>query len=241
MAASIATLTKGNGSGSNSPTQTFSVPSGVQSGDRLLLLCSGFNSGLVFNFPSGWSQVANTGNVDVTGAAFTKIADGTEGATVVATLNKDDFLGYVFLRISGASSTSLPEGVASVGSSGTPDSPSLDPSGWGVEATLWITSGHYGFKTNATGVAAPTGFSYNDGAGLNFGCPCVVASLSSSVTSKDPGAWTISPNPSGGRWVGLTIAVRSSTGPAGVASVGDVAVSSISSISGVALSSIAAV
>lgn len=109
----IASSTSTNTGGGTASLLTFTKPAGVANGDLLLLVVGGDadNSGTFqpTDTPTGWNLISSaSGGADSDIAAFWRIADGTEGATLTITRNSlagfDELYGW-YLRITGADST----------------------------------------------------------------------------------------------------------------------------------------
>jgi hypothetical protein len=143
-----------------------------------------------------------------------KQADGSEsGATLDFTSTNNEQFAYVMLNISGWDTGTAPE-ISSAVFSNNP--PSLNPSGWDVEDTLWIAATiidpAWAFAT-----AAPSGYSnfveahHTDGGG-NAGVCCAVATRESAAASEDPGTFTVTD--AGDDNTCWTLAVRPTSAPA---------------------------
>jgi hypothetical protein len=105
--------------------------------------------------------------------------------------------------------------VNNVGSSTTPDSPSITPS-WGSAKSLILTAVHR-YNSGSALTSYPSGY-----AGLGFGdnigsgdCATAVAAKMINAASEDPGSFTY---PGGGNYWGLTVAVPPATVTPGICS-----------------------
>jgi hypothetical protein len=139
----IATASGGNRT-TDSTTQTLDMPASVASGDLLIaiLVCDGNPT---FTWPAGWTSL-HTGTVSGGSAAKVearyRVADGSEGASMAVTTSASEMMAYNVVRITGYQGT--PESsTGATGSSTTLTSDSLNPAGWGTEATLWLAVGAY--------------------------------------------------------------------------------------------------
>jgi len=104
----IASMTE-QGDTAPSTSLTLNKPSGVESGDLLLLIVMNDDrSATAFSDnKNGWSFLNTSGDASSQAhvAVFWKIADGTEGPTeTVTSAGSDEWMGY-YLRITGADST----------------------------------------------------------------------------------------------------------------------------------------
>lgn len=194
-----------NTGGSSELTSSYNVPlpSGLVSGDLLLMFISTLTDSTISNYNGMTSlyEVLNPGD----GKAYClhKTATGSEGGTLQITMASGELWGTVTYRISKDTWQGVPEDATTYGdSSATADPPSLIPS-WGVKKTLWLATAHtqYGVPTSA-----PSGFSSLVlGQNSSGNCGCGVAHLQSQVASLNPGTMTLD----GTRdWVAATVAVR---------------------------------
>lgn len=209
--AQVASQAGGFGSGSNNTTQTIGMPSGVASGDLLIVAMQCFGTPTP-TFPAGWTQIYTVTSSTIKQFAFYKVSDGTEGASISVTLSSDDQCAYKSVRITGHDAATAPEGATSTGvSSGTPttDPPSLNPSGWDVEDTLWLAFGGTGYTTTSSIGAYPSGYTNTGQGGGSPGCRIGFASKENAASSENPGAFSISCSPSSPACA-ATVAVRPS-------------------------------
>ncbi len=195
----LAVAASNNGSGAAANTHTINLPSGIISGNLLLMLFTTFD-GRAFTPPSGWTTIFSQSNTVTLSAAY-KVADGSEGATTTCTTaSTGSRSAHVTLRITGYQAT--PQSATATGSSTGPNPPSLSPS-WGTASeTLFIA----GFGNRAT--SAPSGIPANYAdllSGVNGSGPvAALATRIATLSSDDPGAFTSESS----SWVAGTIAVR---------------------------------
>lgn len=186
---------------SSATVHNISLPATVNAGDLLVMLvvCS---STTITGTPSGWTAVRSNNQDPI----YAKVAAGTEGGGTVALTTSDsqniaaqvyritDWYGEI---ASGAAT------AAAQGNSTTPNPPSLNPSAWGTEDTLWIASAIWisgaGFLTYPSG--------YSGGIFTNAGTPARLASARRNLNaaSTDPGTFSLSLS---GSWRAHTIAIR---------------------------------
>jgi hypothetical protein len=180
---------------SNGTSHTVSLPSGVQSGE-LLIVIFGFRGGTgqTITWPSGYTSFFRSDRLTNVGveAAWRK-ADGGEGSTITVQTSANARTSHNSYRITGAAdpTTRPPESAASNGNNTNPDPPSLTPTG-GAKDYLWIA-----VEINSDGTTTITGWpgSYTggiqaNGTGTNTTTGSTVRQLY--AASEDPGAFTIS-------------------------------------------------
>ena len=199
---------------SNSTSWTITYPTNIASGDLLLLFVGYDGSGLPS--ASGWTVMRRPGAA-ASCAAIGRIADGTETGTFTLTM-PNEMGGWRVFRITGWFGSGLStdaaggndgDGVAAAsGNTGspstTPDPPSLDPTNWATEDTLWFAT--CGVDTSRTISAYP--YADNNSADVSGGAGGAtlgVCTTTSAVSSLDPGTFTISNSDD---WVAITVAVR---------------------------------
>src|SRR3972149_4008656 len=126
--------------GSDTTGHLVSMPATVNAGDLLIVLFTNDGSATVTT-PDGWTQLASTPNGSaVRLSVYYKKAAGTEGGTTVdfVTSAAEQAAAQVY-RITDWDGTTPPAiSSAATGSSPSPDPASLNPTGWGVEDTLWL-------------------------------------------------------------------------------------------------------
>lgn len=212
--------TTGGQSGTTDTTIDCVLPATINAGDLLLIFLA-TDGAPTFTWPSGWDQAANNLFSQASGTAVKmegkqRIADGSEdGATVTVTLSVGEAMAYVTMRITGWHGTT-PAEAATAQNTTKPDPPSLNPTGWDVEDTLWLAAG----CTDAGGAdddnitAVPTNYTLVDSlrnCGVDAGgCNLGVGSRNNAVAAEDPGQFTTNTNED---TCGATVAVR----PAGAA------------------------
>ncbi|MEF3692027.1 MAG: hypothetical protein V3574_03165, partial [Candidatus Moraniibacteriota bacterium] len=203
---SIAATNSGN-SGGNVTSHTVNLPSGISSGNLLIVSFSNDGSDTV-TWPSGWTGLFSTANgtANRLSAAY-RIADGSEGTTITVTTSGSQGSAHTSYRITGHYSGAAPAvGTAATGSSVNPDSPSLTPS-WGAEDTLWLSV--YGWDSNASNSSYPTNYSLGQVTNLYnqtvHGAGIASAGYNLNASSQDPGTATLSATET---WVANTLAIR---------------------------------
>lgn len=146
----VASFTTAVGNTGTAPT--VSKPTGVVTGDTLILLVNQRATTATYTPPTGWASlgsVANTGKMQ----AFHRIADGTEPSSLaVATTGSNPWVAAC-LRISNAASTP-PAFLSATGSSTTPTTPATP-----VATTGSLVLGLFaGGNANHSGVTPPAGW-----------------------------------------------------------------------------------
>ena len=117
---------------------TVSLPSGVASGDLLLLLFAGGYYDQEITWPSGWTELdqqKSSSESMMSGAAY-KVADGSEGATVICQTSGTALSAHQVFRLSNYSG--VPEMSTYHFSYTGPNPPSLTNSWGSTYGTLWI-------------------------------------------------------------------------------------------------------
>lgn len=196
----------------NSTSHSVTMPTGVESGDLLLVFCG--LDGTPTLSATGWTSLvsqAHSGTSDIF-HGFYRESDGTEGSAVTFTSSASEKGGCVAYRISGAEDpgTQAPEiSTAALGSSTSPDPSSVTPAG-GADDYLYIavTSANRrsftGFPATYLGTGSAESGSLGTDAGVGFGHLGTTGS-----TSEDPGAFTID---STDTWAAFTVAVTPASG-----------------------------
>lgn len=186
----ILSVTEYGVGGEAATSHTRTLPSGIVSGQMLLIINRLAGGNQTVTTPTDWSVVPGT-IVNQLTSAFYRIADGSETSVVIAFGNSAKCLSTL-LVISPASN------VAGSFNTGTADPPSLSPS-WGSDDNLWIAVGSLR-STDAVSSynSPPTGFdleSYTEttdgGADNTSECQLFIASREESAATVNPSAWGI--------------------------------------------------
>ncbi len=197
MVASVRSTSSGALANNASPQIT--LPATIESGDLILVFYSvDADRALTWDNSSHgvWTQeYGDTGNGFLGSYLYAKVADGTEdGGTLTLTLAVADQSKYVCHAIQdwyGTLADGLDSLLGSGGSTSTPNPPSLNPTPWGTEDTLWFATVH---ADNNTAVSVwPTNYTSNQvepNAGLGA-ITLATASRTAEVESEDPGAYTM--------------------------------------------------
>jgi len=185
---------------------TINMPAGVVAGDLLIVFTS-TQGGWPMTFPGGaaWTQLYSTTSTNTLGQAFWKISDGGEGASITATTAGAVRSAHTSYRISGYSSSDVPEAVGNVaGNSANPNPPLLTPT-WGSRATLWLAGAHYFIGTYDVN-AYPANYTdgRNDKTNNAGGAGVGSARRENTTAAEDPGAFTLSTTDT---WVASTIGI----------------------------------
>lgn len=198
---------------------SVTLPSGVTSGDLLVLIAGFDGSGGsetqdpdIFVQEAGWTRasMSHAGRV-CSGAVFWKVATGSDAATVDLQYNVFGEVGNVIaLRITGHGSEVEATAAIESGTSTTPDPPSITPS-WGAADTLWIAAAVVDNGTK-TFTADPSGYS----GGVELGSTSAGVAVRSvtkaaNAASENPGSFTIN---FADQWNAFTIAVKPAGGGA---------------------------
>jgi hypothetical protein len=191
-------------------TMAVTLPSGVSSGDILVMLYRCENTAGPTT-PSGWTLEASAGDDSTPtswAGVYWKIAGGAEsGFNVVHGSSVTQ--GYRMLRISGGQDLEAAATGNSVNASWNPNPPSLTPT-WGSAANMWIAA--YGEARSALRTVStyPSGYVTNqvaaraiDGASVDIGFG--LATKIETDIVDDPAAYALSGTTSA---VAFTIAIR---------------------------------
>ena len=200
----------GNNSGANTTSQVITFDGGTAVGDRVLVfITNDGGAGMSVTSGTGWAQLFQRTVDGVTArlTCFWKDWDGS-GDNLTLDCSASEGLSWAIVAIEAGTfdDTTDPEvGTASFGTSDSPDPPSLNPTNWDVEDTLWIAS--YGWDGNVAHSAYPTNYSSNQfttrwantgGAGV------AVATRNNAAASEDPGVGTLA---SSEQWAAQTVAI----------------------------------
>lgn len=205
---SIATTSSGNDA-TGSSTFTLTLPTGISSGDKLILWVA-VDGNTTVSWPAGYTELFDRNFSDGgfsgsgTGSLAYRNCDGTEGSSITVTKGNTQEDAWGCYRITGASSTA-PEFQFAEGNSASPDCPSLTPS-WGAKDTLWIVTACQD-NADLTGTA-PTNYANNVLHQFNTDAEIVMGSRQLNATSEDPGTFAAAAD----EWFALTIAVEPGTG-----------------------------
>jgi hypothetical protein len=200
---------------SNSTSWTITWPTNIGNGDLILFFVS-----VDGTFPptgGGWTQFVNvtiSSGANILGLGKRK-ANGTETGTFTLTMaseqgawrifritNWEGTLGTVFSNSANSGAVVAPS--ANTGTDAAPDPPSVDPSNWATEETLWLAI--CGVNTSRTISVFPfADLQTADVSGGAGGATLGVCMSSDVVGSNDPGAFTIS---AADDWLAASVAIR---------------------------------
>jgi hypothetical protein len=185
---------------SNGTSHPISLPSGVQTGD-LLVLVFGSDGATTSTINAGWTQLESLSQTTVvTQAIFYKTADGSDTPTV--TTAASEAASYVVFRIQNGGT---PVATSTRRSSTNANPGSLDT---GSSAKyLWLGTGTWDMSIAFTVTVPPTGFNsfviqparMTGGAGVTV----AVSQIFEEIQTKDPGNFTSVSE----QWVAGTIAI----------------------------------
>lgn len=196
----------------NTTSHTVSLPAGIQAGDLLVVI---FNetrpSSSEGGAPAGWEAEYDDNGTDDRIMVMSRVADGSEGASVTVTTVASRRSAHVAFRITGF------EGDIEVAGNGAgTDPPNLAPS-WGSDDDLWIAV-IGGANSIWSATAAPA--NYGDLLGATNApfdspsrCAVYTARREAAASSEDPGEFTFSGAPEHPHSV--TIAIRPAAGGGG--------------------------
>jgi hypothetical protein len=194
----IATSATYNSASTNQTTHNITLPSGIQSGDLLLMFLS-VDGGTDNLTNTGWTRLLTEFTTDSECRyVLGRIATGSEGSTVSFTTTNSEHSAAVTYRITGARNDLTTNAIAVSGSvntggnATTVNPPSLTPS-WGSATNLWFATAMISDGAITSVVSYPT--DYNLGQNATFhsnsaGQGVLVAARILTASSEDPGAFT---------------------------------------------------
>ena len=193
------------------------LPANIVAGQLLLLLLRSAAAD-THSTPSGWTQLILNNSADASLDVFSlwyKVAAGNEGATVTVTATTSLKFGALAWRITNAE---LPGIIApqvstvAVGTSTTPDPPSITPSG-GAKDYLFMWIGCWEGEQTSPPASNPTNYAGNkigcdSGTGgtvdTNVRCASATRNLNT-ASAEDAGSWTISVSDD---WSAITVIIH---------------------------------
>jgi len=198
---------------SPSTSATVTMPSGIQTGDLLIVVAAkGGNAGVITI--SGWDTIESVSNTSATGALgiVYKFSNGGEGATqTISSTGASGHWAIVAFRLTGHHASQAPEvGTASKGSTGSGDPPNVSAS-WGAEDNRFIACLSYINDTASNDITGyPSGYT-DDQHHVTFAnsvmAMCGTASMGTTADqADDPGTFTVTTTDK--LWVANTIVVR---------------------------------
>lgn len=207
--------TKNGTQASNSTSWTLTYPTNLAAGDLIVAFVAA-DGAPDFTWPANWIAGAGAPTQPVRLGFAKKLAIGSETGTFTLTLSATEQGAWRIFRItgwegtigtlyaSGASSGSCNAGAASDGTTSNPDPPSLDPTNWATEDTLWMAA--CALDTSRTISVYPLAdLNTADVSGGSTGATLGICMANSAVSSLDPGTFTIS---SSDDWQAQTVAIR---------------------------------
>jgi hypothetical protein len=205
--------TASQNSGADTTTLNVTIPA-VAVGDILVIAPVKDGTGTITwpGSPTFQVGVAQASDSHFMGVRWRRI-DGTEGwgaGGSLALTGASEGWAAAVGKVSGAHSSTAPEFASAFNSTGTttPDAPSLDPTGWATEDTLYLViygwdgnSAHSAYPTNYTTAQTTSRWANTAGVGV------AMAARRFTAASDNPGTATISVAE---EWVAVTVAVRPS-------------------------------
>lgn len=185
-------------------SHTIDMPASVAIGDVVLIFFrTGQTGAIVHTPPVDWDLVGSATSNGSRFSIYTKIADGSEGASITITTDATRFSSYISHRISGA------HGDVSGTLAGTTINPPDHAPAWGSAKTLWFASCS-ATQSHWTFTSAPTDFGnlVQDGnASSTSGSRCRTGTANRDLeaSSLDPGVFAAT---SGVDYISATVAVR---------------------------------
>lgn len=208
----VAATSQGNDT-ANTTNHTVNLPAGIVSGN-LIVIAIAMDGNTSLTWPAGWtvrSTATNSGG-DGTLEVRSRIADGTEGASITITTAASEAASYICWRITGHDSATAPEaGTPATGSDAAPNAPSLTAS-WGSADNLFIWVAGWGLSSTAL-TAYPSNYTISqmqDAANNSNIGGIAIAGRELAAATDDPAAGTLAGIST---WVSNVLVVK----PAGAA------------------------
>lgn len=191
----------GTGVNNTNATLTLNLPTGIVSGELLVLLVSTASARTVTQ-PSGWAMplALNPGGSGTERqlCVMTKTATGSEGSTVSASQSVNSNYSSVAVRIDDWSNIEVSTGTT--GNSATPNPDSISPS-WGASVgSLFLAAGSLRGGIASAGPSGYTGLTAGESGNVSI----AVANRSAASANEDPSAFT---TPTSNTWAAATIAI----------------------------------
>lgn len=216
----VADTTSGTVTGNTDPWTTPTYPANIAADDLLIaLVATDGNGNPGAGFPADWIGATVAGGQPVSlgyakrkctgsesGAFNIDLAASEQGAWWIGRIPAAEWEGTLGTTWGNTSTAgSVQSGPGTDGTSTTPAPPSLNPSEWGVEDTLWIAA--MAADTSRTVSDYPDGTTDNAAlvSGGSGGATLARCRLESAVASWAPTTFTIS---SSDDWQAITIAIR---------------------------------
>ncbi len=202
--------TSSDNSGGNQTSTSITMPSGVTTGDLLIVFFTKDGSASPTGITgTGWTTINSSDPGFVNMRIYWKVADGSDTLTVN---HANEATAYVVYRISGhdADNTDVADRELNIGYSPNPDPPLLNPVDWDTEDTLWISV--FNWNGDRSVSSWPTNYSSNqvtDRYANSQGTGIAVSTYESASASQDPSTASIG---SAEFWGAITLAVRPEQG-----------------------------
>ena len=206
---------------SNTTSHEQNIPTEYSAGDLLLCLftCDAADVALGITTGTGWVEIAEYSNIEITTGIFYKLSAADSSADdLTLSTNSNQHSASIIYAISGHDDSEVPDYSRSNGNSTNADPPSLTPTN-GRHDYLWIVC----MATDGTVVASsePTDFSNlitrassssSDGVSISS----AQRNYHTNNTAYNPGTFTSATE----QWVAITIAITPEEGPGfGISSV----------------------
>jgi len=188
---------------------TISLPSGIQSGDLLVIFWADADNSSTEPSLAGWTELAssNSSTSGVYRKIWYRIADGNEGSSV-STNSFGDRSAHVVYRIAAGSYSGTPfVSAAGNDTDNSPNAPNLAP-GVGSQKFLWLASVH---AAEVQTVTTPTNFGSDLGIGSTgsstnrIHCQVMTAQRNLEAASQDVGAFSLGGSATHTAW---TVAIQ---------------------------------
>lgn len=188
----------------------FVTPAGgFQENDLIIIVVAKDDDAAFTSYPpTDWNSLDNQANSTIfrTAVIWRRLPSGFSDTSVTVTGDAEDYAAHGWV-VRDAHTTTAPESAVATGSSAAADPPSLNPTNWDTENTLWLVG--VGFDGNSSVSAfssglLSTGQDVSENATAGQRIAVAWGALWSSNASEDPGTFTNTNE----QWIAYTIAVR---------------------------------
>jgi hypothetical protein len=217
---SVAAFGAVHATNSDATAKTVEVPAHA-AGDRLVLVCGWDGAPTVSPAAvdgQSWVQVLSAANGTACRLSVHEIINSSANAAaqnITVTLGASERGAARVYAIGGSHSSTASPALTATATSANPNPPSLDPSGWAAEDTLWIAvmAHDAGNLAVTAGPVNYTDFAEHRIGTATTGAGFAFASRQLNAASEDPGVFTMTAEDS----VAATVAIRGDPAFTGVA------------------------
>lgn len=167
------------------------LPSGIVVGERLLAMLVSNAGGGGISWPAGWSEIyEDNSGPNLKAGWATRIADGSEGATITVTHSGSGLSGVAaVLRISEANAAALDLSSSFEGTTGNPNVGAVVMTGGSQNGMAFVAVAR---RNTVLPTSFPAGYDLNQTSCLGAGNSLHFAAKKFIGTGDDPGAFSFS-------------------------------------------------